>query len=525
MSTSLADRVRDVSFYLVLVVFIATLGPLQFGYHLAELNAPEDVITCRTSKLNRVRSLFFFSRQPGDEHPSWLSRCIPMTEIAFATVSSIFTLGGLIGALSAGPVSSKRGRLVAMRLTALCYLTGSVTETLASGIVAMAAGRLITGLGAGASTVIVPLYISEVAPPAERGFFGAMTQVSINVGILATQTFGYLLSSEYMWRWVFFIGLALSAAQGVGLLVVPESPAWLAAHGKGAVARRTLQRIRGRHFDISAEAASWDKDNDGEAAAGGEDDDAAEEEESRLLGQPTTEPVAASTGPANPPRRQRTHLGFFEVVRDPRCRPAIVACVGIMVAQQLCGINSIVMYSVSLLADLLPFSSAILTIAVSFVNLAMTLACSPLPDRIGRKRCLLISIVGQGTSAFVLALSIVLEAKVLSAVAVVFFVAFFAVGLGPVPFIMASELVGQEAVGATQSWCLASNYTATFIVVQFFPLVNKWLNEWLGGAGGWVYFVFAGFAACSAVFVSWKVPETLGRKDVDEVWGRTRRID
>lgn len=93
------------------------------------------------------------------------------------------------------------------------------------------------------------------------------------------------------------------------------------------------------------------------------------------------------------------------------------------------------------------------------------------------------------------------------------------------PFILASELVGQEAVGATQSWCLATNYTATFLVAQFFPIINTALNNWLGGRGGWVYFIFAGFAALFALFISTKVPETKGKKDADEVWGRTRRLD
>lgn len=477
----------------------------------AELNAPELALTCQRPKTNR--RTFFTYRKPYDD--GWLPGCIPMSAAAFATISSIFTLGGLIGALSAGPIASRRGRLVAMRLTALIYLLGSSVEVLASTVTVMAIGRLVTGLGAGASTVIVPLYISEIAPPSERGIFGAMTQVSINVGILATQTFGYLLGYEGVWRWVFAIGVLFATIQALGLVVVPESPAWLAARGQSTRARKTLQRIRGRHADISSEMEGWNKDDEDEEPAA---------EEARLLAQPGEVPAVGASVPPALGTNQGTHLGFFDVARDPLYRPAIIACVGIMIAQQFCGINSIVMYSVSLLADLLPFSSALLTIAVSFVNLAMTLACSPLPDRIGRKRCLLISIAGQGTSALVLALSIIFGVKVVSALAVVFFVGFFAVGLGPVPFIMASELVGQEAVGATQSWCLASNYTATFVVVQFFPLVNKWLNAALGGAG-WVYLIFAGCAAASAVFVAWRVPETLGKKDLDEVWGRVRRID
>lgn len=434
-----------------------------------------------------------------------------MNEAAFATVSSIFTLGGLGGALCAGPFSSRRGRLPAMRATALFYVVGAAVEALAGSVWAMALGRLVSGLGAGASTVIVPLYISEVAPPGERGLFGAMTQVSINVGILGTQTLGYLLSYGRAWRWILGTGVCLAAAQAVGLLAVPESPAWLAAHGDAAKAKRTLQRIRGKGFDVQDEVAAWDR-------AGGSRTDA---EEEGLLAQADG---AAPPSPAASGFKKPVHLGFVQVVQDPLYRPAIVAVVGIMFAQQLCGINSIIMYSVSLLANLLPTSSALLTILISVVNLVMTIACAPLPDRLGRKTCLLLSIVGQGTSSLALALSIVFGVKMLSAVSVLFFVGFFAVGLGPVPFILASELVGQEAVGATQSWCLGANYAATFLVAQFFPIINTALNSALGGQG-WVYFMFAALAAGSAVFVSFKVPETLGKKDADEVWGRTRRLD
>lgn len=424
-----------------------------------------------------------------------------MSEAAFATISSAFTVGGLIGALCSGPFSSKRGRLPAMRATALLFILGSIIETFAAAVPVMALGRFIAGIGAGGSTVIVPLYISEVAPPHERGLFGAMTQVSINVGILATQVLGYFWSYGHAWRFILGVGICIGVAQAVGLVAVPESPAWTAAHGDVTVAKRTLQRIRGKNIDIQDEISGWGEDVNGE--------------EQGLLSQPAEGGERANVV---------HHLGFFEVVKDPLYRPAIVAVVGAMAVQQFCGINSIIMYSVSLLADLLPISSALLTIIISLVNLGMTLACSPLPDRLGRKTCLLISVIGQGSSSFALALAIVSGYKALSAIAVLFFVAFFAVGLGPVPFILSSELVGQEAVGAAQSWCLAAAYVSTFFVAQFFPILNTALNKALGGAG-WVYFIFAAVAAVSAFFVSWKIPETNGKKDVDEVWGRTRRVD
>ena len=189
-----------------------------------------------------------------------------------------------------------------------------------------------------------------------------------------------------------------------------------------------------------------------------------------------------------------------------------------MMAQQLSGINSIVMYGVSLLADLLASNSALLNLAVSAVNIVVTTACAPLPDKLGRKFCLLQSLAGMGISSLLLAIGITRTIPVLSAVGVVLFVSSFALGLGPVPFILSAELVGPEAVGATQSIALAANWIATFLVAQFFPLANAKLH-------GNVYFIFAALSAGFFLFISWFVPETKGRKNADEVWGRERRVD
>ncbi|GAP91211.1 putative mfs glucose [Rosellinia necatrix] len=521
-TVTLRQWARDVSPFLLLLVAISTLGPLQFGFHLAELNAPQDVISCRAVKpsvSSRLSAAFHSWTSPSNSGRSvtttTLPACIPMNPAQFAVVSSMFTVGGLVGALAGGPISSARGRLFAMRLTGLFFAAGSVLVTLGTSIPVMSIGRVLSGVGAGAATVIVPIYISEVAPPRERGTFGAMTQVSINVGILGTQTLGYFLSSESTWRWIFSVGILIATLQLFGLLVIPESPAWLATNKNVSLAKRTLQRIRGKHYDIEEETAFWDSG-------------ITSPEEEALLDDPP--PSLAGPGIRRASTSSRAsgksspRLGFFEIVRDVQYRPALVAAIGVMCAQQLCGINSIIMYSVSLLRDLLPVDSALLTIIISAINLFTTIACSPLPDKLGRKPCLLISIVGQGTSALALALSILFKAKILSTVAVLFFVAFFAVGLGPVPFILASEMVGPEAVGAVQSCCLGANYIATFLVAQFFPIIDLALNERFGGAG-WVYFIFAGLAGLCGLFVLWRVPETKGKKDADEVWGRTRRLD
>ncbi|PSR83944.1 general substrate transporter [Coniella lustricola] len=508
-------RSLHVTPYLVLLVLTAALGPFQFGYHLSELNAPQRIVTCEndrpttTSAISRIAAKF-------SVYPSVVAddcQGIPMEEAVFAAISSVFTIGGLIGALAAGPITSKHGRWLSIQATVAFFVLGAASEALAFSPWVLGSGRFLSGLGSGASTVIVPLYISEVAPPAERGFWGSFTQISCNTGILTAQALGFFLSHGSAWRWILGISGIIAVGQGALTFLIPESPAWLAnVKGDVLAARKVLQRIRGPRFDLDSEVAPW-----GAGTTGTGDTAASADEEQSLLSRQQTSATAE--------RDEIRHVGVMQALRDPLYRPAMIAVTVVMFAQQLCGINSIVMYSVQLLNGLLPLSSIVLTILVSGVNLVMTVLCSPLPDRWGRKTCLLVSIIGQGASSLALAISILTGFKIVSALAVAFFVGFFAVGLGPVPFILASELVGQEAVGATQSWSLATNYTATFLVAQFFPIVNTALNSWLGGRGGWVYFIFAGFAAFSAFILAIKVPETKGKKDADEVWGRTRRLD
>lgn len=221
--------------------------------------------------------------------------------------------------------------------------------------------------------------------------------------------------------------------------------------------------------------------------------------------------------PGPPTRRsEKESIGLFKVFTHPDYYKAIIAVVGVMLAQQLCGINAVIMYSVSFLSDLLPSAAGLLTVGVGVLNLSVTIVCAPLPDRLGRKLCLMISIAAMGVNTLLLALAILFGIKLLSAVATLLIVASFGFGLGPIPFLLANELVGPEAVGATQSWALAANWIAVFIVAQFFPVLNAAMGK------GKVFFLFAGVAAISFVFVAFFVPETKG-KTADEVWGRTER--
>lgn len=235
---------------------------------------------------------------------------------------------------------------------------------------------------------------------------------------------------------------------------------------------------------------------------------ATEEEQTLLHNESGSSPSADKEG----------SLSMMQVFGHDEYRKAAVAVIMVMLAQQFSGINSIVMYGVSLLAGLLESNSALLNLGVSAVNIVITAGGAPLPDKFGRKRCLLGSIAGMGISSLLLAIGIIKAVPVLSGLAVLLFVSSFALGLGPVPFILASELVGPEAVDATQSIALGANWMATFVVAQFFPLLSAQL-------GGKVYLIFAALSAFFFAFVAWYVPESRGKKNADEVWGRERRLE
>lgn len=516
--------------YFVYVLIVSTIGPLLFGFHLAELNPPQAVITCVAksistsilrSALDKVKNITGLAEQ----HYLTLPQCIPMDDAQFAVVTSFFTLGGLVGALASGPASNRFGRLRIMTFTTAFFILGSAVEALAIDISTMTIGRFLSGIGAGASVVVVPIYIAESAPQARRGLFGTFTQVMVNVGILVAQILGYFLSHDSYWRIILAVGGAFGLAQLVGLLLGgQESPKWLGENGKPSKARRALQRLRGRHVNIEEEVAAWKFDN-------GRDLD--DEEETLLardeIAHDQTKPVDESDATTTTTlltggntQGRRATLGVITVLRHPEPRQAIFVVVMIMLAQQLTGINSIVMYGVRLLADLLQSNASLLNIAVAALNIITTVIAAPLVDKIGRKTCLLISITGMGVNSVLLGISIMNHLPLLSVISALLFVASFGLGLGPVPFILSAELVHSEAVGATQSWALAANWSATFVVAQFFPILNNIMGK------GQVYFIFAGFALFFGLFTLFYVPESNGKRDPDEVWGRGKaaaRVD
>jgi MFS family permease len=180
-----------------------------------------------------------------------------MDPAQWGIVGSAFTLGGLLGALSAGPISSKYGRLRSMQFTTIFFALGPVFETITPNMGVLAFGRFVSGVGAGAALVVVPMYISEIAPPAERGLFGSFTQIMVNVGILIAQLLGYYLSKGQLWRIILAAGGLIGVTQAIGLLLSVDSPKWIAEDGRPTQAKRVLRQLRGSGADIEEEINAW----------------------------------------------------------------------------------------------------------------------------------------------------------------------------------------------------------------------------------------------------------------------------
>lgn len=208
------------------------------------MNAPLNTLKCRKDDITN-NSL------------SGLPHCFPLSPSQIGLITSAFTIGGLLSAVVAGPVSDRRGRLQPMKAAALLFIIGSILESLSSHFIILVCGRFISGLAAGVSVVVVPMFISETAPAISSGFCGSLTQVTVNFGIFATQLIGHFLSYGRLWRVVLVLPSLVGLAQIVGLFTITESPVWAIRQGDFGTASTIQRRIRPKDFDLNTEMKIW----------------------------------------------------------------------------------------------------------------------------------------------------------------------------------------------------------------------------------------------------------------------------
>eukprot|EP00887_Chlorella_sp_A99_P005345 scaffold1.g5345.t1 len=420
-----------------------------------------------------------------------------------AVVVSALVVGAFAGSLSAGQLADRCGPKRAILLNTLPLLAGGLICTAAPGLWAMLAGRLVAGLGAGGASVLVPRYLSEIAPTSIRGALGTGTQVFINIGILAAYLIGLPYEGDARasatvagrelpwWRVMLGVSVAPALLQAAGLALCPETPAWLLWRDQHVRATRSFRRLHGPHFDPSDHAKLAQGGADGTGASG--------DAEQPLLANSGED--AGGGGGAEQPG--------WSTLWQPRYRRVLVLAGALQVLQQTSGINTVIFYSSSVFRQAGLRSPVLGSVLMGLDNLAITLVAGSLMDRAGRKSLMTTSFAGMaaclGIMSAVMLLPTGLSASgegLMSLVSILAYILFFALGAGPIPFLYLPEVLPQEILGNAQAFCTSLNWAGTLAVGLSFPA----MVSALGIAPS--YLAYAALNAGGAAFVASRMVET-----------------
>jgi len=398
-------------------------------------------------------------------------------------VSSLI-VGCIAGAAFAGVLGDKFGRKKVIFAAGVLFVLSCVGSAIAGTFSIFVLSRILGGIGIGITSTLCPMYNAEVAPAKHRGRLVALNQLAVVTGIFIVYFINSYIAGlhdaawnvENGWRWMFGVGAVPGVVFLALLFFVPESPRWLIKQGRAAEALPVLVKIHG--------------------------EDAAKQE--------VLDIKASFSQEAGPLR---------DLFR-PGLRLALLVGVGLAVLQQVTGINAVMYYAPEIFKATGAGTNASLvqTIMVGFVNFLFTILSIWLIDKVGRKALLL-------TGSSVMALSLIAIGAAFYTghtsgtavlVLVLIYVAAFAVSLGPVVWVMLSEIFPNRYRGRATAIASMALWIADYIVSQSFPPM-------LSFAGPAVTFWAFGFMSVIAFLFSWKlVPETKGKslEDVESLWSR-----
>ena len=461
-ATTMVQGTTDRSAYVVALSSVAAIGGFLFGFDSGVINGSVDALAHA-----------FGTRA---------------ATTGFAVASVL--LGCAVGAFVAGTIADRHGRRPTMLVTAVLFLVSSVATGLAGSAAFFIASRLVGGLAIGAASVLAPMYISEVAPPHVRGRLASLQQMAIVLGL-----FGAFLSNDILvrlaggagatfwlgapaWRWMFWMEAVPSVAFLAGVLLIPESPRFLVAHGQRNDARRVFARIGG----------------DAEALV--------RQVEQTLRGE------------------HRPRLSDLFVRGMHRLAPVVWLGVGLAAFQQFVGINVIFYYGEVLWKSVGATEQWALRINLltGLVNILATIPAIALIDRAGRKPLLLAGSAGMAVTLAVMAAVFATArigadgrpllghgAAVIALAAANLYIVAFAMSWGPVMWVLLGEMFPNRMRGAALAVSGATNWVANFAVtVTFLPLLTA-----VGLAGAYALYALA--ALVSLPFVWALVRETRGK--------------
>ncbi|MDQ3900120.1 MAG: sugar porter family MFS transporter [Actinomycetota bacterium] len=398
---------------------------------------------------------------------------LPLPPWQQGVVVGAMVFGAMVGALGSGPAADRVGRQRMLLVAGVVFTVGALGTGLSWTVPMLVLFRLVVGLAIGIASVMVPLYLAEMAPARDRGVITSLNQYMIIVGTALSAAVGYLLAFSGSWRAMLLIGVLPAVVLMVGMCAMPDTPRSLVRRGNVEQARAVLASLRG---------------------------DAA------LAERELTEITELER------QQHDTHTGAR--LSAPWVRRLLLLGALLAVFQQVTGIGSIV-YVPTVLTGF--GMSAVTALLFGFLNgllNTVTIAVvvrSKVVDRRGRKPILLVGLVGMSASWLtvgIAALTLPVNSTALFAIAVAAFVVFtntFSATWGPVLWVMLAEIFPLAIRGSAMAIATLFNWLAAFLVSLTFPGLTA-----LVGAGT-VYITYAVAGVVLVPIVWWIVPETKER--------------
>ena len=388
-------------------------------------------------------------------------------------IVSVLLLGAMLGAVISGYLADRISRRWTKVISGVVYVVGALGCAFSVNASMLIGFRFLLGISVGTASFVAPLYIAEVAPPRVRGGLVSFNQLAVTAGILIAYIVDFLFKDVAgSWRWMLGIAAVLGAVLAIGMLTVPHTPRWLVMSGQSDRARATLEKLRAGDQDADVDQELQDI-----------------EEANRREGETTVRELAG-----------------------PQIRPLLLIGLSLALFQQFVGINTVIYYAPTILADtgLTDSSSITQTVFVGITNVVFTIVAVLLLDRVGRRKLLLTGVAGLIVALGVLAAyfwspELQDHASYLALGGLLLYIASFAVGLGPVFWLMISEIFPTGVRSKAMSVSTVANWGANFLVAATFLSLSSLITR----QGTFILYGVLAILAF-AVFAA-RVPETRGR--------------